>query len=154
MKKFFKDFGAFIKRGNVMDLAVAVVIGGAFTKIVNSLVADLIMPLVNALFAFAGAEGGVDGMSLVLNGVDRYLVDGTVNPEAILWNYGNFIQAIIDFLLIALVVFCLIRALKRVEEFGKKVADDVENTVKKLDGKAYGEEGEAVADAEAAVKKE
>lgn len=114
IKKFLKEFGAFINKGNVMNLAVAVIIGGAFTAIVTSLTNDIIMPLITAVFALCGVKGGLAGMSVVLNGVPKYVtVDGieTLNPEAVLWNYGNFIQSIIDFILIALVVFCLIKAI-------------------------------------------
>ncbi len=114
IKKFFKEFGAFINKGNVMDLAVAVIIGGAFTAIVTSLTNDIIMPLITAIFALCGVKGGLAGMSVVLNGVPKYVsVDGveSLNPEAVLWNYGTFIQSIIDFILIALVVFCLIKAI-------------------------------------------
>lgn len=114
IKKFFKEFGAFINKGNVMDLAVAVIIGGAFTAIVTSLTNDIIMPLITAIFALCGVKGGLAGMSIVLNDVPKYVeIDGvqSLNPEAVLWNYGTFIQSIIDFILIALVVFCLIKAI-------------------------------------------
>lgn len=114
IRKFFKEFGAFINKGNVMNLAVAVIIGGAFTAIVTSLTNDIIMPLITAVFALCGVKGGLAGMSVVLNGVPKYVtVDGveTLNPEAVLWNYGNFIQSIIDFILIALVVFSIIKAI-------------------------------------------
>lgn len=88
-----KEFKEFIMRGNVMDLAVAVIIGGAFTAIVNSLVNDIIMPIIGAIL------GGVDFSSMAI----------TVGDAAI--TYGNFIQAIINFLIIALVLFLLIRAM-------------------------------------------
>ncbi len=116
MKKFFGEFKKFIARGNVMDLAVAVIIGGAFGKITTSLVNDIIMPLISAVFGLFGLKGGVEGMSLVLNGVPKYVTDAAtntqvLNSEAILWNYGNFIQTILDFLIIAFIVFCLIKGL-------------------------------------------
>ncbi len=90
-----KEFKDFIMRGNVMDLAVAVIIGAAFTAIVNSLVNDIIMPIIGAII------GGVDFTSLAI----------TVGNATIA--YGNFIQAIISFLLIALVLFLLIRAMNK-----------------------------------------
>lgn len=125
MKKFFEEFKKFIQRGNVIDLAVGVIIGGAFSKITSSLVNDIIMPLITAIFGLFGVKGGVAGMSLVLNGVDKYVMDqGTntmvLNPEAILWNYGNFIQAVLDFLLIALVLFCIIKAINAANDGLKK----------------------------------
>ena len=90
-----KEFKDFIMRGNVMDLAVAVIIGAAFTAIVNSLVNDIIMPIIGAII------GGVDFTTLAI----------TVGNATIA--YGNFIQAVISFLLIALVLFLLIRAINR-----------------------------------------
>ncbi len=96
-----KEFRDFIMRGNVMDLAVAVIIGGAFTAIVNSLVADIIMPIIGVIL------GGVDFTSLAI----------TIGSATI--TYGNFIQAVINFLLIALVLFLIIRAMNRMSR--KKV---------------------------------
>ena len=96
-----REFREFIMRGNVIDLAVAVIIGGAFTAIVNSLVADIIMPIIGVIL------GGVDFTSLAI----------TVGDAVI--TYGNFIQAIINFLLIALVLFLIIRAMNRMSR--KKV---------------------------------
>lgn len=90
-----KEFKEFISRGNVLDLAVAVIIGAAFTAIVTSLVDDLIMPLIGVIL------GGVDFSSLAIK-------VGEANIT-----YGNFIQAIINFLLIALVLFLLVRAVNR-----------------------------------------
>lgn len=116
MKKFFAEFKKFIQRGNVIDLAVGVIIGGAFSKITSSMVNDIIMPLITAIFGLFGVKGGVAGMSIVLNNVPKYVLDKStntevLNPEAILWNYGNFIQAILDFLLIAFVLFVIIKAI-------------------------------------------
>ncbi len=96
-----KEFREFIMRGNVMDLAVAVIIGGAFTAIINSLVNDIIMPLIG----------------IILGGVDFTSLSATVGNAVV--TYGNFIQAIINFLLIALVLFLLIRAMNRMNR--KKV---------------------------------
>lgn len=88
-----KEFREFMLRGNVMDLAVAVIIGGAFTAIVTSLVNDIIMPIVGVIL------GGVDFTALAITVGDANIT------------YGNFIQAIINFLIIALVLFLLIRSI-------------------------------------------
>lgn len=125
MKKFFEEFKKFIQRGNVIDLAVGVIIGGAFSKITSSMVNDIIMPLITAVFAMFGLEGGLAGMSIVLNGVEKMVTDNTtgervINPNAILWNYGNFIQAVLDFLLIALVLFVIIKAINMANDGIKK----------------------------------
>lgn len=103
-----KEFRDFINRGNVIDLAVAVVMGAAFTAIVTSLVDDIIMPLIGIIL------GGVDFSSLSL----------TVGEATIA--YGNFIQAIINFLLIALVIFFIIRAMNRMS--AKKEVEAKEET--------------------------
>ena len=91
MKKFFSEFKEFINRGNVMDLAVAVVIGAAFTAIVNSVVSDLIMPLISLV------TGGVNFSDMKIS-----LGSG---PDAAAFTYGNFINAVIQFVIIAFVVF-------------------------------------------------
>lgn len=94
----FKEFRDFAMRGNVIDLAIAVVIGAAFTAIVTSLVDDIIMPLVGVLL------GGVDFTSLAI----------TVGNASI--TYGNFIQAIINFLIIAFVLFLIVRSINQLQE--------------------------------------
>ena len=99
MKGFIKEFKEFISRGSVIDLAVAVVIGGAFTKIVNSLVDDIIMPIIGVII------GGINFENLMV----------TVGTAEI--KYGMFIQAIVNFLLIALVIFSVIKA---INQFKKK----------------------------------
>lgn len=122
MKKFWQDFKQFISRGNVMDMAVGVIVGGAFGKIVTSLVSDIIMPLIGL------ATGGntITDLCIVLNGVDLYLADGTKNPAALTWNYGNFLQTIIDFLIIAFCVFMMLRVLMR----AKKVMEEAKEGFK------------------------
>lgn len=121
---FWAEFKQFIARGNIMDLAIGVIIGGAFGKIVTSLVNDIIMPLV------ALAMGGTTmaGLAVVLNGVPKYVIDQStqaqvINPEAVLWNYGNFIQTVIDFLIIALVVFLFMKIIMKVKKAGEEVKD-------------------------------
>ena len=95
MKGFIKEFKEFISRGNVIDLAVAVVIGGAFTTIVNSLVDDIIMPIIGVII------GGINFENLMV----------TVGTAEI--KYGMFIQAVVNFLLIALVIFTIIKAINK-----------------------------------------
>lgn len=97
-----KEFKEFIARGNVMDLAIGVIIGGAFGKIVASLVNDVIMPLVSLLLGGKSAAG----LSIVLK-------QGATVEESIILNYGNFIQTLIDFFIIALVIFFLVKAINK-----------------------------------------
>ena len=111
MKAFWKEFKTFISRGSVMDMAVGIIIGGAFTAIVNSLVNDLVMPLLSLL------TGGFDftRLSVVL---------GSGEGAATL-NYGLFISAIINFLLIAFVIFCLIKSINKMKDkIAKKEEED------------------------------
>jgi large conductance mechanosensitive channel len=100
---FASDFKAFIMRGNVVDLAVAVVIGGAFGKIVSSLVADVIMPPIGLLI------GGIDFSNL------KWIIRNSPDPKQVVSiNYGTFINTIITFLIIALAIFIVIKLLERV----------------------------------------
>jgi large conductance mechanosensitive channel len=111
---FLTDFKAFAMKGNVIDMAVGVVIGGAFGKIVSSLVNDIIMPLVGALL------GNVDftTLSVTLRGA---VMDGeTVVKPAVTLTYGNFIQTLVDFLIIAFCIFMVIRAIAKAQNLTKK----------------------------------
>ena len=104
-KGFFGEFKEFIARGNVMDMAVGVIIGGAFGKISTSLVNDVIMPGISML------TGGVDfsGWKLVLK--EAVIENGEEIDAAVSINYGNFLSTILDFLIIAFAVFCLIKGI-------------------------------------------
>lgn len=100
-KKFKEEFSAFISRGNVVDMAVGVIIGGAFTAIVNSLVNDILMPIVGICL------GGSDFSNLMI----------TIGEAEI--KYGSFIQAVVNFLIVALVIFTIVKtinSLKKKEE--------------------------------------
>ncbi|MBQ6213888.1 MAG: large-conductance mechanosensitive channel protein MscL [Oscillospiraceae bacterium] len=105
MKKFMKEFKEFISRGNVMDMAVGIIIGGAFTTIVNSLVNDVVMPAIGILLA------GVNFTDL------KWVItpaSGDI-PEAAIY-YGNFIQNIVNFLIVALVVFSIVKAINKMHK--------------------------------------
>lgn len=103
---WLKEFKEFAMKGNVVDLAVAVVIGAAFGKIISSLVADIFMPLLGLL------TGGVDFAKLAIT-----LRAASVDPKvpALFLNYGKFIQASIDFIIIAFAVFLLVKALSNLQ---------------------------------------
>ena len=103
-KGIVSEFKEFITRGNVMDMAVGIIIGGAFTAIVQSLVNDLLMPVIGALF------GGIDFTTL------KYVVraaDEAAGIEEAAIKYGSFIQAIVNFLLIAIVIFLLVKGINK-----------------------------------------
>ena len=99
---FVQDFKAFAMRGNVLDMAVGVIIGGAFGKIVSSLVADIIMPLIGCVV------GGVDFTKLGMT-----LKEAVGEEPAVLFNYGNFLQNLFDFIIIAFSIFVFIRLISK-----------------------------------------
>ena len=101
IKKELQEFREFVLRGNVLDLAVGVIIGGAFSKIVSSLVNDVLMPLIGILI------GGVDFKNLTL----------TIGDAKI--TYGNFIQNVIDFLIIAACIFVIVKVINKAEIIAK-----------------------------------
>lgn len=121
MKKFIADFKEFVSKGNVMDMAVAVIIGGAFGKIVSSLVDDIIMPLISLLtggvsvadwkWVITAAEVGEDGVETVAENALRY---------------GIFIQNIIDFLIVALVIFIVLKAFMKMKDLTSKKEEEAE----------------------------
>ena len=116
MKKFFQEFKEFINKGNVLGLAVGVIIGGAFSTITTSLTNDVIMPIVSIFL------GGIDfsSMSVALPTFHAVAEDAPPN----LLNYGSFISAVINFIILALVVFCIVKAVNRVMDKAKKKEEE------------------------------
>jgi len=108
-----KEFKEFAMRGNVMDMAVGIIIGGAFGKIISSFVADVLMPPIGVLL------GGTDftGLKIILK--DKVMEADKVISEAVTINYGNFIQVTIDFLIIAFAIFMMIKMMNSMNK--KKV---------------------------------
>ena len=121
MKKFFKEFKAFITRGNVFDMAIGLIIATAFNKIVSSMVNDILMPLVT----YATGANSLKDLSITLKEAVNPAT-GLVEPT-LTWAYGNFLQTVIDFLIIALSVFIMVKVvngsrnrLKGLTELAKK----------------------------------
>ena len=126
MKKFFEEFKTFISRGNVMDMAIGVIVGGAFGAITSSLVADVVTPLLAAIFnspntdalnitlraATDGGEPIVLGLGTFVGAIINFLVLGL----------GTFVGAIINFLVIALVLFSVIKAMNKAKEMAEKLS--------------------------------
>ena len=102
MKKFFSEFREFAVRGNVLDMAVGVILGGAFGKITTSLVNDVFMPLIGLL------SGGVD-----LGKLNIVLKAATETNEAVTLGIGTFLSTIIDFVLVAFVIFLMVKTINR-----------------------------------------
>lgn len=127
MKKFFGEFKTFIMRGNVMDLAVGVIIGGAFQAIVSAFINDLIMPFIGLL------TGGINFTEQFIilrlpEGVEASQVTYANAAElgASIWGYGAFITAVINFIIMALVIFLLVKAINKASEIGKKEEEEKE----------------------------
>lgn len=112
--QFMKEFKEFINRGNVVELAIGVAVGGAFTTIVKSLVDDIIMPITSLL------AGGADFSSLAIDVPNIFGADTTAHIA-----YGNFLQNVVNFLIIAFVVFIIVRFLNQMNANAKKVEEDL-----------------------------
>lgn len=121
MKKFFAEFKEFAMKGNVVDMAIGVVIGGAFGKITTSLVNDVIMPLISRI------TGGVDfsAWKWVLKAAELDET-GAETAAEIAVNYGSFIAVVLDFLIIALVLFMMVKAINKLRTIGKKPEEPAE----------------------------
>ena len=102
-----REFREFIKQGNVLDLAVAVILGAAFGKIVGSLVEDMLMPLISSLFKINLADWGITLKDAVIG------ADGNESEPAIVFRLGRFLQTIIDFVLVAFPVFLIVKAVSK-----------------------------------------
>lgn len=128
MKKFFGEFKAFISRGNVIDMAVGVIIGGAFTAIVNSLVNDIFMPLLGVL------TGGLDFASMTVKLASDEAIQAAIDAgqTPAMLKYGAFIAAIINFLLIALVIFVVTKMITKMMNRAKKEEAAEEEKEKRL----------------------
>ena len=121
MKKFFGEFKKFITRGNVLDMAVGVIVGGAFTAIVNALSNNLLRPLINALLSLILGNNSLESVYTML--VPAYTVETKTvidYASSIYIDWGAFISAIINFILIALVLFCIVKAINAANDGLKK----------------------------------
>ena len=137
MKKFFEEFKSFIAKGNVIDMAVAVIIGGAFNKIITSLVNDIIMPAISLL------TGGLDvtEWKYVITPAVIDAAGVEVTAESAI-RYGLFIQTVIDFLIVAFSIFVALKAILTFQTKFKETADKLKKK----------EEEEAIEDAEEVVE--
>ncbi|HBB20305.1 MAG: large conductance mechanosensitive channel protein MscL [Ruminococcus sp.] len=114
MKKFLEEFKAFALKGNVMDMAIGVIIGAAFGAIVTALTDSFINPLIAVITG--GAKKDENGVMQV--------VGGTFTIRGVEFSYGAFISAVINFLIIALILFCLIKAVNKAMAIGKKKEEE------------------------------
>ena len=134
MRKFFREFREFINRGNILDLSVAVIIGGAFSTIVTTLTNKVIMPLINLLLSAGG--NGLESAYTMLKPV--YYIEGDPSSgidltKSIYIDWGAFITAIINFILIALVIFIIMKVVnssaKKIQEINKNIKKEVKKEV-------------------------
>lgn len=130
MKKFFAEFKTFISRGNVMEMAVGVIIGGAFSAIVNSLTNSILKPLINAvIYLIAGGNDATDIYTFL---VKNFAEDGSIDlATSIYINWGEFINAILNFLLIAIVLFLIVKAFNAINSGATKLSKHAKRLAKK-----------------------
>ena len=144
MKKFLGEFKTFITRGNVLDMAVGVIVGGAFTAIVNAVCNNVLRPVINWLLALIFGQNSLDGLYTFLKRAETTDESGKVVLDlanSIYIDWGTLISAIIQFLLIAWVLFCIVKAINAIkEEAGsamKKKATKAERAEMKEKGLNY-----------------
>ncbi len=116
-KGFFGEFKEFISRGNVLDMAVGVIIATAFGKITTALVNNVIMPFIGYIF---GGTDATAALNITLKAAEVASATGEVIKEATVLGFGTFLAAIIDFIIVAFVVFCIVKAFNKAHEAAEK----------------------------------
>lgn len=130
MKKFFQEFKKFITRGNILDMAVGVIVGGAFTAIVTSLTNNIIRPFINWLISIVGGKEGLSSVYTFLS--KSYASDGTIDlANSIYIDWGLFVTAILDFFIIAFSVFVIVKIVNTSREQFKEWGEYLEKQTKK-----------------------
>ena len=154
MKKFFGEFKKFITRGNVLDMSVGVIVGGAFTGIVNGLTNNVLKPLINWVLSLVLGADGLEGAVTFLSKVTT--TDATTGEtvvdlaKSIYIDWGAFISAIINFLLIAIVLFLVIKIMNSLKENNDKLTDAIKKiSLSKDEKKELKEAGVNIKDKEA-----
>lgn len=121
MKNFLEEFKAFALRGNVFDMAIGVVIGGAFTSIVNSIVTDIFNPFISLI----ANTSNLDKLSVTLR-------EATETSDAVILTYGNFINTVIQFVIIAFIIFMLIKAMNKLANLKATEEKIEEETIEEI----------------------
>lgn len=128
--KLLKEFKTFVSKGNVLDLAVGMIIGSAFTAIITAMVNGILKPIINCIIAVCVGEGGLEKAVTML--APAYLEDGTIDmANSIYIDWGTLISAIITFLLTAIVLFAIIKAINTAKAVGAKEAKKLAKQIKK-----------------------
>jgi len=141
MKKFFKEFKDFITRGNVLDMAVGIIVGGAFTAIITALTGQILQPLIN--WMLSGTDGGLDSAVTMLKPVYDEVTGAIDMSKSIYIDWGAFITAIINFLLGAFVLICIIKAINPDKAKGEKMKEALKEKAQKEDAEKAAEAAEA-----------
>ena len=134
-KGFFAEFKEFITRGNVIDMAVGVIIGGAFTAIVTALTSGILQPIINYLIGLIMGDASLEAARTIL-GNPVYTVND-LNEKVVDWaktnyiDWGTFISAIINFLLVAIILFLIIKGINAVHQKGVEAKEKIEKSAKK-----------------------
>lgn len=136
MRKFFKDFKAFISRGNILDMAVGVIIGGAFSAIVTAFTNGIIMPVINYLLSLGGS--GLDSAYTFLKYVESDITGVPDLSLSIYIDWGAFISAILNFLIIAMTLFIILKVAMSASGYLKKTANAQPNRAERKELKAMG----------------
>ena len=124
MKKFFEEFKKFITRGNIVDMAVGVTVGSAFTAIVNGLTNNVLKPVINYVLLLIMGKDSLSNIYTFLYKPDTAMVDGVLDlTQCIYIDWGAFINAILNFLIIAFVLFSIVRIFNRIRENHEKLED-------------------------------
>lgn len=128
MKKFFEEFKKFITRGNVLDMAVGVIVGGAFTGIVNGLSNYILKPLINWLLSLVLGDGALEGAVTILG--TPVIKDGVVDlANTIHIDWGAFISSVINFFLIAIVLFSIVKIMNKIKEGNDKLNEQLQKGI-------------------------
>lgn len=149
MKKFFGEFKKFITRGNVLDMAVGVIVGGAFTGIVNGLSNYILKPIINWLLALVLGTNGLEGAITMLSA--GYTAEGAVDlATSIYIDWGAFISSIINFLLIAFTLFTIVKIMNNLKENNGKLTEAIKNnTLNRSERKELKKAGVKITDRQA-----
>ena len=144
MKKFFAEFKKFITRGNVVDMAVGVIVGSSFTAIVNGLSNNILKPIINWFLALILGKDSLSELYTFLTRVETVDETGATVVDlanSIYIDWGAFINAVINFFLVAFVLFCIVRIVNRAREKDKKFKESLEPVISREDRKAMKKQG-------------
>ena len=144
MKKFFEEFKKFITRGNVVDMAVGVIVGSSFTAIVNGLSNNILKPIINWLLALVFGKDSLSEVFTFLNKtvtVDAGGVEVVDLANSIYIDWGAFINAVINFFIVAFVLFCIVKIINRVREADKQFKEGLAPMISRADRKEMKKQG-------------